>query len=165
MTATLDRTTSTGVEGLRRERITVGFADLGGFMKAVEGVSDAEIGAALQDAYTQAGDAIVRHGGRILKYLGDAILFRFDDAPGAVRAAHEIAATGPFRAGADAPEMRFHVALATGDVVSGTFGHSSLRGEDMFGHVIHRAATTLLREAKQRPDHVALDDDTAAAAR
>ena len=61
--------------------------------------------------------------------------------------------------------MRFKVALATGDIVSGTFGHSSLRGEDIFGHAIHRAATVVMREAAQRPDRVALDDDTAAAAR
>ncbi len=165
MTATLEVRRAAGVEGLKRERVTVGMADMDGFMAGVEGATETEIGQALQESYDQSGDAIVRHGGRIMKYLGDAILFRFDDAAAAVRAAHEIVATGPFRAGANPHTMRFKVALATGDIVSGVFGHSSLRGEDMFGHAIHRAATELMREARQRPDRVAMDDDTAAAVR
>jgi len=146
----------TPLSGLKEERLSIGFADMDGFMNAVEGGSDADIAALVEATYRALGDAIVRHGGRIWKYLGDAILFSNPDPAGAARSAHEIAA---LRFRAREKEVRFHVSVATGTVVRGVVGHASLRGEDIFGHTIHRDAM-MGRDAKADPSHVALDEAT-----
>src|SRR6266542_3834361 len=156
MTAMLEAIHAVPLAGLEEERLSIGMADMDGFMKAVEGGSDAEIAALVQATYEALGDAIVRNGGRVWKYLGDAILFSNPDPAAAARTAHEIAA---LRFRSRDQEVRFHVSVATGTVVRGTFGHGSLRGEDIFGHTIHRAAMTG-REAKADPSHVALDEAT-----
>ena len=157
MTATLTTPIqATPLPGLKQERLAIGMADMDGFMNAVEGGSDADIAALVEATYGALGDAIVRHGGRIWKYLGDAILYSNPDPAGAARAAHEIAA---LRFRSRDKEVRFHVSVATGTVVRGVFGHGSLRGEDIFGHTIHRAAM-MGRDAKADPSHVALDEAT-----
>jgi class 3 adenylate cyclase len=144
---------------IQHRTLSVGFADMDGFMHAVEGQSEEAIAAFLQQSYEGVGDAVVRHGGRVWKYLGDAVLFSCDTPDAATKAAHEIAAQR-FKIGQN--ESRFHVGVATGPVVLGTFGHASFRNEDFFGHTIHRAAT-LSNEAKRAESHVALDPTTQAA--
>lgn len=157
MTATLEAIQVTPLSDLEEVRLSVGVADMDGFMKAVESGSDADIAALVQSTYEGIGDAIVRHGGQIRKYLGDAIFFTNPNAAACAKSAREIAALR-FRA-PSGQEVRFHVSVATGPVVRGTFGHSSNRGDDIFGHTIHRAAMTG-RDAKADPSHVYLDEAT-----
>ena len=130
---------------IQKRELSVGMADMDGFMKAVEGHSEEAIAGFLQQAYEGVGDAVVRQGGRVWKYLGDAVLFSCDTPAAAAKAANEIAAQR-FPIGAN--QVRFHVGVATGPVVIGTFGHASFRNEDFFGHTIHRAAM-LSNEAKR----------------
>ncbi len=144
---------------IERKTLSVGMADMDGFMRAIEGKSEEEIASLVQQTYEGVGDSVVRHGGRVWKYLGDAILFSCDTPAAAARAAHEIAQQR-FTIGEH--EMRFHVGVATGEVVQGTFGHASFRNEDIFGHAIHRAVH-LGSEAKRNESHVALDEVTQAA--
>ena len=141
---------------LERAQLSMGMADMDGFMAAVEGRSEEEVAALLQETYEAIGDAIVGNGGRIWKYLGDAVLFSCPSPAGAARAAQEIAALR-FRSGEK--EVRFHVSVATGPVVIGRFGHSSFENDDVFGHTIHRAAV-MGKDAKADPSHVALDEAT-----
>jgi adenylate cyclase len=159
MTTTLTSTTIhvTPLPNLQEVRLSVGFADMDGFMKAVESGTDADIAALVQSTDDAIGDAITRHGGQIHKYLGDAIFFTNPSPAACASSAHEIAALR-FHAPSGA-ELRFHVSVATGTVVRGTFGHASARGQDIFGHTIHRAAMTG-REAKGDPSHVYLDEAT-----
>ena len=144
---------------VERRELSVGMADMDGFMKAIEGHPDDAIADLVQRAYEGIGDAVVRHGGRVWKYLGDAVLFSCDTPAAATQAAHEIAQQR-FKLGDR--ELRFHVGVATGPVVQGTFGHASFRNEDIFGHAIHRAVM-LGAEAKRNDSHVALDPSTQAA--
>ena len=159
MTATREAIQVAPIPGLQVHEVSVGIADMDGFMKAVESGSDADVAALVQTTYRAIGDAVVRNRGRLWKYLGDAILFTCPDPVSAAKAAHEIAA---LRFQTKGQEVRFHVSVATGTVVQGTFGHSTLRGEDIFGHAIHRAAM-LGRDAKANPSHVAFDEATHAA--
>ena len=159
MTASIaaqDAIQTTPIPGLQVHHLSVGFADMDGFMKVVEGGSDADIAALVQATYRAVGDAVVRNRGRVRKYLGDAIMFTCPDPASASKAAHEIAA---LRFRTRDQEVRFHVSVATGTVVEGTFGHSTHRHEDIFGHTIHRAAL-VSREARADPSHVALDEAT-----
>src|SRR5262245_59841278 len=142
---------------MERQRLSVGFADMMGFARAAETTSDEAILATLQQAYASAGDAIVAHGGRINKYIGDAVMFVVPDPAGAARAASAVADTGPFVLGE--AELRYRVAVATGEVVAGRIGHPSLEQEDVFGHTVHRAAR-LLAEAGRSPGRVTLDEAT-----
>ncbi|HET7770694.1 MAG TPA: adenylate/guanylate cyclase domain-containing protein [Chloroflexota bacterium] len=142
--------------GLQVHQLSIGFADMDGFMKVAESGSDADIAAIVQTCYRAIGDAVLRNRGRIWKYLGDAVMFSCPDPVSAIKAAHEIAA---LRFRHRDQEVRFHVSVATGPVVQGSFGHSTFRNEDIFGHTIHRAAL-LGRDAKADPSHVALDEAT-----
>ena len=156
MTATREAIQVAPLPGLEVHQLSIGFADMDGFMQAVEGCSDADIAALVQAAYRAVGDAVLRNRGRVRKYLGDAIMFSCPDPASAAKAAHEIAA---LRFRQRDKEVRFHVSVATGPVVQGAFGHSTLRNEDIFGHTIHRAAL-LGREAKADSSHVAFDEAT-----
>jgi len=86
-----------GTVTAERRVITVLFADLVGFTGLAE-APDPEDVATVQDAYfAHAADAIGRNGGRVEKYIGDAVVGVFgvpsgtdDDAVGAVRAVVEI---------------------------------------------------------------------------
>src|SRR5687768_12234683 len=156
MTATREAIQVAPIPGLEVHQLSIGFADMDGFMKAVEGGSDADVAALVQATYRAIGDAVVRNRGRVRKYLGDAVMFSCPDPAAAAKAAHEIAA---LRFRHRDQELRFHVSVATGSVVQGTFGHSTNRHEDIFGHTIHRAAL-LGRDAKADPSHVALDEAT-----
>jgi adenylate cyclase len=146
----------TPIPGLEVHQLSIGFADMDGFMKVAEGGTDADVAALVQATYRAIGDAVLRNRGRVRKYLGDAVMFSCPDPASAVKAAHEIAA---LRFRHRDQEVRFHVSVATGTVVGGTFGHSTHRHEDIFGHTIHRAAI-LGREAKADPSHVAMDEAT-----
>ena len=156
MTTTLQAIQVAPLPDLGEVHLSVGMADMDGFMKAVEGGTDADIAALVQSTYDAIGDAITRHGGQIRKYLGDAIFYTNPDPAACVKSAHEIAA---LRFRSRDQEIRFHVSVATGTVVRGTFGHASRRGEDIFGHTIHRAAM-MGGAAKADPSHVAIDDAT-----
>lgn len=142
-----------------RRTLTVGFADMTGFMRLVDGQSEEAVADLLQRAYEVVGDAVVRRGGRVWKYLGDAVMFSCPEARGAAAAAGEIAQHA-FSIGDGT--ARFHVGVATGEVVMGEFGHASFRNQDIFGHTVHRAAQ-LCDQAKRLPSQVALDDATRAA--
>jgi adenylate cyclase len=156
MTATRGAIQVNPIPGLQVHQLSIGFADMDGFMQVVEAGSDADIAALVEACYRAIGDAVIRNRGRVWKYLGDAILFSCPDPGSAAKAAHEIAS---LRFRLRDRDVRFHVSVATGPVVQGTFGHSTFRNEDIFGHTIHRAAL-LGREAKADPSHVALDEAT-----
>lgn len=137
--------------------MTVGFADLTHYTRTVELLGSEPALALVEEAFASAGDAIVRHGGRIRKYLGDALLFTFDDPVSAARAATEIA--GGFRKEIGSLLMRYRVGIATGEVLECELGHRSFRTRDIMGQTVNRAAL-LLKDAGQRESGIALCEET-----
>lgn len=139
-----------------RERKTVGFADLSNFLKLMDAVGEEQMVHHLQQAFLYAGDIILQHGGKIHKYLGDALLFSFPDPVEAVEAGRQIA---QYQIEAEGVSVRFYVGLATGEVTIAEIGHPSKIEEDILGHTVNQAAI-LLKQARKAPDHLALSEET-----
>lgn len=107
---------------------TVGFADLVGFTALSNGLDDDEL-AALVEAY-EAGcaDLVTGHGGRVVKTLGDSVLYAADDAVRATEIA--LAVVESIGAQRELPDVR--VGLATGSVV--------MRMGDVYGAPVNMAS-------------------------
>jgi adenylate cyclase len=98
----------------------------------------------LQEMYVALGDTIVAHGGTLVKYIGDAMLATFpSDYEGkAVDCAIELRNRfGKIVSGRNLPgEIELEVAIGSGEVIAGEFGHPSLRVKDIFGEEVNRTA-------------------------
>lgn len=136
--------------------LTIVFADMLQFMALIRAVGWERALAATQIAMEAMGDIVIQHDGTIRKYMGDAALISFADVRPAIAAARAIA---QYRQNVDNHEIRFCVGVATGDVLVMPFGHASNRIEDVFGDAVIRAMD-LIKQARTRPDGVALDAET-----
>jgi adenylate cyclase len=120
----------------------VGFADLVSFTRVVRRLSERELAALVQRFEAVASDVVTAHGGRVVKTVGDEVLFVA--RPGAPAA--EIALGVAEEIGRDdlLPEVR--VGMSTGPVV-GRLG-------DVFGTTVNRASRLT---ALARPGTVLVD--------
>jgi adenylate cyclase len=88
-----------GVPGA--DELTVGFADMVGYTSLTRRLSEAGLAALLDAFETAAAETVARHGGRIVKLLGDEVLYVTDQPGSAVDIALELLAGDiPLRAGA-----------------------------------------------------------------
>jgi adenylate cyclase len=123
--------------------LAVGFADLVGFSGLSERLSTSELGAALAEFDARATDAIGSRGGRLVKLIGDEVMFvAADTATGCDILIDLVEA---FAADEVLPAMRG--GLAAGEVVA--------RDGDYYGPVVNLAA----RVAKLAQPGVALVTD------
>jgi adenylate cyclase len=74
LAANADRLLSAGGGGDRRE-LAVAFADLVGYTSRSRGMGGRELGAMVEDFESTAAEVIARHGGRVVKTVGDGVLF------------------------------------------------------------------------------------------
>jgi adenylate cyclase len=130
--------------------MVVGFADIVGYTSLARRYDTAELAALLESFEEDTSQTVVSQHGRVVKTLGDEVLF-ITDTP---RDAAEIALrlTGPGRAGRGLPALR--VGMATGQVLS-RFG-------DVYGPVVNLAARLT---SLARPETVLVDRELAAALR
>lgn len=61
-------------------RLAVGFADLVGFTRLTRRLEEEELGELVEAFETTSADLVAAHGGRLIKTLGDEVLFAADDA-------------------------------------------------------------------------------------
>lgn len=61
-------------------RLAVGFADLVGFTRLTRRLEEEELGELVESFETTAADLVAAHGVRLIKTLGDEVLFAADDA-------------------------------------------------------------------------------------
>ncbi|MEH3033031.1 MAG: adenylate/guanylate cyclase domain-containing protein [Aeromicrobium erythreum] len=108
--------------------MTVGFADLSRFTAMTNTMDEAELGDLVENFETRVSDIITAGEGRVIKALGDAVLFVNLDARAAVDTSLEVVAK--ISARDDLPNVR--VGLATGSVLS--------RLGDVFGPPVNLAA-------------------------
>lgn len=135
-----------GEEG-QAER-TVGFADMVDFTTLVTRLSDAQLAHLVGRFEALAADVITAHGGRLVKTIGDEVMFSTDRvAPAAAIALDLVEALRE-----DPAMPRLRIGMATGQVVS----HLG----DVYGTTVNRASR-LTQVA--RPDTVVVDDTMAAA--
>ncbi|MRJ74999.1 adenylate/guanylate cyclase domain-containing protein [Aeromicrobium sp. SMF47] len=128
--------------------MTVGFADLSRFTSLSNGLDDNSLGALVENFETRCSDIVTAHGGRVIKTLGDAVLFVSDDPAEATRTALDLVKQIALRS--ELPNIC--VGLATGSVVS--------RLGDVFGPPVNLAARL---SHVARSNRVLVDDATAAA--
>jgi adenylate cyclase len=114
--------------GYETQDLVVGFVDLVGSTGLASRLDSSELGVFLSDFEATAADIVVRHRGRVVKFIGDEIMFTAPDPTAGVAAAVEMveALSGrprlpPVRAG-----------LAYGSVLT--------RDGDCFGPVVNLAA-------------------------
>ncbi|MBN1093690.1 adenylate/guanylate cyclase domain-containing protein [Blastococcus sp. TML/M2B] len=74
LAANAGRLVTPGGQGDRRE-LTVGFADLVGYTSRSRGMGGRELGAMVEDFESIAASVIARHHGRVVKTVGDGVLF------------------------------------------------------------------------------------------
>ena len=106
----------------------IGFADLVGFTAFTEQVDAAAFMAAMVQFEREVQDAVVDHGGTVVKLIGDEVMFATPDPVSAVRVAAALVGIGRDVPGLDG--MR--VGLAYGQVIRS--------GGDFYGTVVNTAA-------------------------
>jgi adenylate cyclase len=74
LAANADRLLAASGPGDRRE-LGVGFADLVGYTSRSRGMGGRELGAMIEDFESIAAEVIARHSGRVVKTVGDGVLF------------------------------------------------------------------------------------------
>ena len=125
---------------------TVGFADLVGFTALSNGMDEDELAMLVEGFESTCADLVAGRGGRVVKTLGDSVLFAADDAVVATEIALAIVET--IGAEPDLPDVR--VGIATGPVI--------MRMGDVYGTAVNLASrlTTVARR-----NRVISDADTA----
>jgi adenylate cyclase len=128
--------------------MTVGFADLSRFTSLSNGLDDNSLGALVENFETRCADIVTAHGGRVIKTLGDAVLFVTDDPRQGTRTALDLVRQIAMRT--ELPNIC--VGLATGSVIS--------RLGEVYGPPVNLAARL---SHVARSNRVLVDDATAEA--
>nr|WP_179519461.1 adenylate/guanylate cyclase domain-containing protein [Nocardioides perillae] len=115
-------------EDLHTSNLTVGFADIVSFTALSNQLEEGRIGDLVELFESRCGDVVAAHGGRVVKSIGDSVLFTTDTPVAAVEIAEGIIAV----IGRDPRMPDVRVGLATGSVV--------MRLGDVFGPPVNMAA-------------------------
>jgi adenylate cyclase len=137
----------TAAGGGDRRRLAVGFADLVGYTSRSRGMGGRELGAMVEDFESTAAEVIALHRGRVVKTVGDGVLFTAASAADAM----EIALDLPDAWDADdRPQLR--VGVAYGDVLT--------RLGDVYSPVVNLASrlTSVARPGTVLVDRVLADE-------
>ncbi|MFI7278020.1 adenylate/guanylate cyclase domain-containing protein [Streptomyces sp. NPDC049879] len=109
-------------------RLAVGFADLVGFTRLTRRLEEEELGELVEAFETTAADQVAAQGGRLIKTLGDEVLFAADDAGTAADIGLRLVET--LREDPMMPELRVGIA----------FGTVTTRMGDVFGNTVNLAS-------------------------
>lgn len=115
-------------EDLHTSHLTVGFADIVSFTALSNRLEEGRIGDLVELFESRCGDVVAAHGGRLVKSIGDSVLFTTDSPVAAIEIAEGIIAV----IGRDPRMPDVRVGLATGSVV--------MRLGDVFGPPVNMAA-------------------------
>lgn len=152
LAAAVGRVEALGAEDsdLHTLTVTVGFADLVSFTRLSNGIDEDHLADLVEGFESACSDIVTGRGGRVIKTLGDSVLFI---TPGP-RDAVDIASDIVVGVGGDESLPDVHVGLATGPV--------AMRLGDVFGPPVNMASRLT---AVARRNRVICDLETAAAVR
>jgi adenylate cyclase len=105
----------------------IGFADMVGFTEHAGTVTTKELVAIVDDFEGRVTDAVVSSGGRVVKFIGDEVLFSFTDASACCACARAL-----LKLAADEAIREVRIGLTYGNVIA-RFG-------DIYGPVVNMAA-------------------------
>lgn len=114
-------------EAITRE-LAIGFADLVGYTRTARALAPAELAAAIDRFESRAAGIVAHHGGRVVKLIGDEVMFAVEDPERAVQAVRQLLD----EPSADPLLPALRVGMAAGPVVS----HHG----DYYGNVVNLAA-------------------------
>lgn len=137
-----------GSDELARGVRTVGFADIVSYTRLTRRLTEAELGQLIERFEGMVADVVALNGGRVIKSMGDEVLFVTDTA--AQGAAVALALHAAVTAAEDLPELR--IGLAYGTIL--------IRLGDVYGEVVNLAARLT---AECKPGRVLVDRELAAA--
>jgi adenylate cyclase len=142
LAANADRLLSAVGGGDRRE-LAVGFADLVGYTSRSRGMGGRELGAMIEDFESTAAEVIALHRGRVVKTVGDGVLFTAGSAVDAMEIALDLPEAWDAE---DRPQLR--VGAAYGEVLT--------RLGDVYSSVVNLASrlTSLARPGTVLVDKV-----------
>lgn len=109
-------------------RLAVGFADLVGFTRLTRRLEEEELGELVEAFETTCADLVAAHGGRLIKTLGDEVLYAADDAGTAAEIALRLIET--MTDDESMPALRVGIA----------FGTVTTRMGDVFGTTVNLAS-------------------------
>jgi adenylate cyclase len=134
----------------------VGFADIVGFTRLARQLSEDDLAALVGRFESQATDLVAAHGGRVVKTLGDEVLFTAPDEGSGAQIALGLQAViaGAEEDLVDGAPVQLRIGVSTGPVLT-------LRG-DVFGTTVNRASRLT---SLARPGAVLVDEQTAEALR
>jgi adenylate cyclase len=115
------------VRDVGHDEHTVGFADLVGFTAVSQELDEAELGGLIERFSALAADAVAEHGGRVVKMIGDEVMFGTDHPRTAATIAFDL-----LNRTADSEKMLdLRVGFATGPVLQ--------RHGDLYGQTVNLA--------------------------
>jgi len=115
-------------------------ADLTGYARGFSSRSDAEMASFLERYYRMAGEMIERNGGRVIKFIGDAVLSTFppDATAGAVAAAVAMEHDAAQLADDVGLDVRLGANIHFGDAIAAEFGTGGSRHFDVVGRTVNQ---------------------------
>ncbi|OPX21682.1 MAG: hypothetical protein B1H02_07245 [Candidatus Latescibacteria bacterium 4484_107] len=137
--------------GGRRQEVTVFFSDIAGFTTISEGMEPDELVPFLNEYLTAMTEIVLKYGGTVDKFEGDAVMAFFgapvplpNHALAACKVALEMQKTlGTLRKKWDEeglPEVRIRIGLDTGDVVVGNMGSKDKMDYTVMGDHVNTAS-------------------------
>ena len=144
LAANADRLLASAGPGDRRE-LAVGFADLVGYTSRSRGMGGRELGAMIEDFESTAAEVIARHSGRVVKTVGDGVLFTAGTGVAAVEIGLELPEVW---AAEDRPPLRTGAA----------YGRVLTRLGDVYSPVVNMASRLT---SLARPSTVLVDRELA----
>jgi len=122
-------------------RLVIFVGDLGGFALACRERSDAEVARFLDRYYAMADAVLSEAGGRVVKFMGDAVLATFpaEEAAAAVHAAVTLDVSTERLAREHAMPVTTGVNLHLGTVVEAELGRGASRRPDVVGRAVNQA--------------------------
>lgn len=131
-------------------RAVVWFSDLAGYARLSDATDSHAVLALLNDYAAVQVEAIERHGGHVLKFIGDAVLAIFPDADDRVACARALAAAvdcrdrlaalHATRQAAGRPVVDTHLALHVGNLLYGNVGSPRRLDFTVLGPAVNEAA-------------------------
>jgi adenylate cyclase len=146
LAANADRLLATATASGDRRELAVGFADLVDYTSRSRGMGALELGRMVEDFESTAAEVIARRRGRVVKTVGDGVLFTAATAVGAVEIGLELPVAW---AAGDRPPLR----------VGAAYGTVLTRLGDVYSPVVNLASRLT---SIARPGALLVDEDLAA---
>lgn len=137
--------------GGKQQKVSILFSDVRGFTTAAEALGPRETVSMLNEYFEEMVEVILRHGGILDKYIGDAMMALFgapfsgiDDADRAVAVANEwvrvLRLLNRRRAERGQPPMDMGVGISTGEVIVGSIGSTRRMEYTVIGDSVNLAS-------------------------